>query len=60
MGCVIFDNSTSNAADVTSWFTNDNPPVESVSLNDNGNEYFCLPAFGIRSNVGVISVAGIY
>ena len=32
MGCVIFDNSTSNAADVTSWFTNDNPPVESVSL----------------------------
>ena len=80
MSCVIFDNSTNNAADGTSWFTNDDPPVrvpsnmitntrdgdvvtsvltiESISLNDNGNGYFCAPAFGIGSDIGVISVAG--
>ena len=77
LSCVIFDNTATNAADTTSWFTNDNPPaavldsyminntrdgdvvtsvltIESVSLNDNGNGYFCSPSFGIRSNVGVI------
>ena len=27
LSCVIFDNSTTNVADTTSWFTNDNPPV---------------------------------
>ena len=80
LSCVIFDNSTRNAADTTIWFTNVNPPavlptnmtsnthdgdvvtslltVESVSLNDNGNGYFCLPSFGIISDVAVISVAG--
>ena len=80
LSCVVFD--TSNFADTTSWFTNDNPPVrvpdniinntrdgdvvtsvltiESVSLNDNGNGYFCFPIFGIESSVGVISVAGEY
>ena len=82
MSCVVFDNSTSNVANTTSWFINYNSPVrvpdnminntrdgdvvtsvltiENVSLNDNGNEYFCFPAFGIGSNVGVISVAGEY
>ena len=47
---------TSNTHDgdvVTSLLT-----VESVSLNDNGNGYFCLPSFGIISDVAVISVAG--
>ena len=34
--------------------------IESVSLNDNGNGYFCSPVFGIASSVGVISVAGEY
>ena len=80
--CIVFDNSTNDAADTTHWFTNDNPPaalsssmisnsrdgdvvtsvltIESVSLNDNGNGYFCLPTFGIVSNVGMISVAGEY
>ena len=80
LSCVIFDNSTSNAADGTVWFNNTSPPIavasnminntrdgdmvtsvltiESVSLNDNGNGYFCLPAFGISSYVGVILVAG--
>ena len=80
MSCVIFDNSTNNVADTTSWFTNDNPPaavssnminntrdsdvvisvltIENVSLNDNGNGYFCVPSFPIASDVGVISVAG--
>ena len=82
MSCVIFDNSTNNAADTTSWFRDSNPPavvlsnminnirdgdvvtsvltIENVSLNDNGNGYFCSPAFGIGSDVGVISVAGEY
>ena len=82
LSCVIFDNSTNNAANTTSWFTNDNVPVrvpsnminntrdgdvvtsvltiESVSLNDNGNEYFCFPTVGVMSNAGVISVAGEY
>ena len=32
--------------------------IESVSLNDNGNGYFCFPTRGIESYVGVISVAG--
>ena len=79
MSCVIFDNSTNNVADTTSWFTG-NPPVavsfnminnthdgdvvtsvltiESVSLNDNGDGYLCVPSLRIVSNVGVISVAG--
>ena len=82
LSCVVFDNSTNNAADNTVWFRNGNPPtavssssminntrdgdvvtsvliIESVSLNDNGTGYFCLPAFGIdNSYIGVISVAG--
>ena len=32
--------------------------IEIVSLNDNGNGYFCVPTYPISSNVGVISVAG--
>ena len=32
--------------------------IESVSLSDNGTEYFCSPSFGIRSYAGVLSVAG--
>ena len=32
--------------------------IESVSLNDNGNGYFCVPSFPIASYIGVISVAG--
>ena len=81
LSCVVFDNSTNNVADTTSWFTG-NPPVrvpdnminntrdgdvvtsaliiESVSLNDNGNGYFCSPSLRIASSVGVISVAGEY
>ena len=81
MSCVIFDNSTNNAADTTGWFTDDITPaqvpvnminntrdddvvvtsvltIENVSLNDNGNGYFCLPSIGVMSNVAVISVAG--
>ena len=80
LSCVVFDNSTNNAADSTSWFRDSNNPVrvpdnmisnardgdvvtsvltiESASLNDNDNGYFCFPTFGIESNVGVISVAG--
>ena len=27
LSCVIFDNTTANVADTTSWFTNNNPPV---------------------------------
>ena len=34
--------------------------IESVSLNDNGNGYFCLPSARIESYVGIISVAGEY
>ena len=34
--------------------------IESVSLNDNGNTYFCVPLFPAGSYVGVISVAGNY
>ena len=82
MSCVIFDNSTYNAADTTNWFIDDNLPalvpsnminntrdgdvvtsvltIENVSLNDNGNGYFCFPTFVVISNVGVISVAGKY
>ena len=82
LSCVVFDNSTHNAANTTSWFINANPPaavssnliintrdgfvvtsvlaIESVSLNDNGNGYLCSPAFGVMSNLGVISVAGEY
>ena len=33
--------------------------IENVSLNDNGTEYICSPAFRIESYVGVISVAGM-
>ena len=80
LSCVVFDNSTNNAANTTNWYTNVNPPaavpvnmisntrdgdvvtsvltVESISLNDNGNGYFCFPTFDVESNVGVISVAG--
>ena len=79
LSCVVFDNSTNNAADTTTWFTG-NPPtalssnminntrdgdvvtsvltIENVSLNDNGNGYFCFPTSRVESNVGVISVAG--
>ena len=32
--------------------------IDSVSLNDNGIGYFCVPAYRIRSYVGVVSVAG--
>ena len=32
--------------------------IESVSLNDNGTGYFCVPSLDIRSYVGMISVAG--
>ena len=52
------DNMISNTRDgdvVTSVLT-----IENVSLNDNGNGYFCAPAFGIGSDIGVISVAGKY
>ena len=81
LNCVVFDNSTNNAANTTGWFTG-NPPalvpsimiintrdgfvvtsvlaIESISLNDNGNGYLCSPAFGVMSNLGVISVAGEY
>ena len=27
LSCVVFDNSTSNSADTTSWFINNNPPA---------------------------------
>ena len=50
------DNMINNTRDgdlVTSVIT-----TENVSLNDNGNGYFCAPTFGIISYVGVISVAG--
>ena len=79
MSCVVFDNSTDNAADTTGWFRDSNNPVrvsdnminnthdgdlvtsvltiENVSLNDNGNGYFCVPSLRIASNVGIISVA---
>ena len=82
LSCVIFDNSTNNAADSTGWFINDEfatalssfmisntcdgdvvtsvLTIESVSLNDNGTGYFCSPTFNVKSNVGVISVAGEY
>ena len=52
----VSDNMISNARDsdvLTSVLT-----IESVSLNDNGNGYFCSPSFGIGSDVGVISVVG--
>ena len=80
LSCVIFDNSTINAADNTVWFmvgdfdarvadniinnTRDGNVVtsvltiESVSLNDNGTEYYCEPVNNIESYVGVISVTG--
>ena len=32
MSCVVFDNSTNNAADFISWFINDNPPVVILSI----------------------------
>ena len=81
--CVIFDNSTNNAADTTGWFSG-NPPtavsssniminntrdgdmvtsaliIKNISLNYNGNGYFCSAVFGIGTNVGVTSVAGNY
>ena len=46
-------NNTRDGDVVTSVLT-----IENVSLNDNGNGYFCLPSLDIRSSVGVISVAG--
>ena len=46
-------NNTRNGDVVTSVLTIDN-----VSLNDNGAEYFCFPAFGIRSYIGAILIAG--
>ena len=45
-------NNTHNGNVVTSVLT-----IENVS---NGGGYFCLPAFGITSYVGAISVAGTY
>ena len=81
MSCIIFDNSTNNAADATGWFNADSLAavssnminntrdgdvvtsvltIETVSLNDNGTGYFCVPSFIIVSYVGVISVAGEY
>ena len=27
LSCVVYDNTTNNAAEATSWFTNENPPV---------------------------------
>ena len=33
--------------------------IESVSLNDNGTGYLCIPTLRIESYVGVLSVAGI-
>ena len=32
--------------------------IESVSLNNNGTGYFCVPSFVIGSYAGVLSVAG--
>ena len=80
LNCVVFDNSTNDAADRTNWFTNDDFPVavsdsmisnsrdgdvvtsvltiESVSLNDNGTGYLCVPSFGIASYAGVLLVVG--
>ena len=74
LSCVIFDNSTNNAADNTGWFTNDDFPVavsssmisnsrsvltiESISISDNGIGYFCVPSLRIESYVGILSVAG--
>ena len=46
-------NNTRDGDVVTSVLT-----IESVSLNDNGNGYFCVPAYGNESDIGVISVAG--
>ena len=46
-------NNTRDGDVVTSVLT-----IESVSLNDNGDGYFCSPAFSIGSDVGEISVAG--
>ena len=34
--------------------------IESVSLNDNNNGYYCMPSTLVVSNVGVILVAGKY
>ena len=47
-------NNTRNGYIVTSELT-----IESVSLNANGSEYFCIPSTQVtESYVGVISVAG--
>ena len=46
-------NNTRDGDVVTSVLT-----IENVSLNDNGNGYFCLSAYGTKSDTGVISVAG--
>ena len=48
-------NNTRDGDIVTSVLT-----IESVSLNDNGTGYFCVPSFPIASYVGKISVAGEY
>ena len=48
-------NNTRDGDLVTSVLT-----IENVSLNDNGNGYYCEPAGNIESYTGVISVAGEY
>ena len=48
-------NNTRDGDMVTSVLT-----IESVSLNDNGTGYLCIPSFSIASYVGMISVAGEY
>ena len=55
---LVTDSMISNSRDgdvVTSVLT-----IESVSLNDNGDGYFCYPTRTIGSYIGVISVAGEY
>ena len=55
---VVSSNMINNTRDgdvVTSVLT-----IENVSLNDNGDGYFCSPSFGTLSYVGLISVAGEY
>ena len=57
-GAAVPHNMISNTRDgdvVTSVLT-----IESVSLNDNGTGYLCIPSFSIASYVGMISVAGEY
>ena len=84
LSCVIFDNSTNDAAaDIINWFYANNLTavsnavisnsrvhdvvtskltIQSVSLDDNDIGCFCSPTakFGVKSYVGVISIAGIH